>query len=142
MWITIAAAMFGAFVGLCVRNRSGALFISCAAMALFHYGMTTITASSSIYLNASPAGRRVAAEITALVHGGPGALIPMMCAAAAGALIAVMLTRAQGGSREWDPDRPRKRKRRAAKAVSADSRIEQILNGGAADSRIDSILKR
>lgn len=127
MWITIAAAMFGAFMGLCVRNRAGALFISCSAVVLFHYGVSSLTDSSSIYLNSSPAGRRIAAEIGALVDGGPGALIPMMAAAAAGALIAAMLTRAQGGSREWDPDRPRKRKRRAS-TVPADSRIERILN--------------
>lgn len=127
MWITLAAAMFGALVGLCVRNRSGALFISCFAVVLAHYGLTQLASSSSIYLNASPTGRRLAAEIDAVVSGGPGALIPMMAATAAGALIAVLVTRAQGGAREWDPDRPRKRKRRAS-TTPTDSRIERILN--------------
>ena len=143
MWITIAVAVFGALIGLCVRNRAGALFVSCAAVAASYYAMTSLTASSSIYLSASPAGRRVAAEMDAIVGGGVAALVPTLAAAAAGALLAVTLTRAQGGPREWDPDRPRKRKRRVAAGPPSDSRIDRILNdGGVVESRIDSILKR
>jgi hypothetical protein len=105
--------------------------------------MGSLTQSGSIYLNSSAAGRRIAADFDAIVSGGPGALYSMMAAAGAGALITAMVMRAQGGSREWDPDRPRKRKRRAAGASSSDSRIERIINdGGVVDSRIDSILKR
>ncbi|MBC6980200.1 hypothetical protein [Caulobacter sp. 17J80-11] len=143
MWITIAVAVFGALVGLCVHNRAGALFISCTAVVLSYLGMGSLTQSWSIYLNSSAAGRRIAADLEAIVGGGLGALYPMLAAAAAGALITAMVMRAQGGSREWDPDRPRKRKRRAAAPASSDSRIDRILNdGGLVDSRIDSILKR
>jgi len=109
MGIAIALGFFGLLCGAVVRNRVGGAFTAAAGAFM------TWLALPSVYplLDNSPKGHRIAAMLTS-AGGDHPSLFMFLGAAAAGVLLAWMLfgAREHRPDWEWDPEHPKRRKRR------------------------------
>ena len=110
MGISIALGLFGALVGVTVRSRVGAVLAAAGAAFVAYFGVP----AAIPYLAGSVTGRRLAET---LAENGAAHLqpIPLFACAVVGVLLAWMFfgrPQTQHADWTWDPDKPRRDRRR------------------------------
>src|SRR3569833_4229031 len=83
MWITFLLVGLGMLLGIQIRNRLGAAFLVFSAVTVVHVLLVT----GPQLIDQSSYGRRVAAGLHALSHGGAGTLLNLILAGYGGLCI-------------------------------------------------------
>lgn len=116
MWIMAAFALFGLHLAYTVKDRLGAAFLGFAITTLAHVALVAAPG----HINGSTYGRRILKVLRRLTEGDDAnSLIWMLAATAAGMLVVWFFAALSDDrkARNWDPDRPRRKARRAAAAA-------------------------
>jgi hypothetical protein len=115
MWITFLLVGLGMLLGIQIRNRLGAAFLVFSAVTVVHVLLVT----GPQLIDQSAYGRRVAAGLHALSHGGAGTLLNLILAGYGGLCVAYLFgaISADRHVKNWDPEaRVRRRLKRGLQA--------------------------
>jgi hypothetical protein len=111
MWITLLLIALGLLLGVQIRNRLGAAFLTFSAVTIVHVMLET----GPQLIDQSAYGRRVAAGLRLMTHGGAGSLTNLILAAYGGLCIAYLFSVVSEDrrTRNWDPEARVRRRRRS-----------------------------